>query len=322
MRAAKRLGISFFVITIFAVTGIIFRYDIHDWVKLRGYEPNQEILALANDTSMLPYSRRLFFVNKPLVTDKQSFNSFCRHNEHSIVLGCYIPGQQGIYLLNVTDTRLNGVKEVTAAHEMLHAAYERLSSKERKDVDTMIQEAYKQITDARILDTIELYRKQDPSIVPNEMHSIFGTEIAVLPPDLEAYYGRYFQDRSKVVRFAEQYEQAFSERQNRVRELDSMLVALKSEIDAASQEISEEDNRLKNIRNQMTAYRSTGQTTEYNALVPEYNRYVALFNANIDELSAKIVRYNTLVQERNEVASEQAELVEAIDSREVLPTER
>lgn len=322
MKTAKRLALALAVISVFAITGFIFRYDIHDWIKLRGYTPSQDIVALADDTSMLPYSRRLFYVNRPEIADKETFNTHCRHNEYSIVLGCYIPGQQGIYLLNVTDERLDGIKEVTAAHEMLHAAYERLDSGERARVDALIQAAYDNITDTRILDTIELYRKQDPSIVPNEMHSILGTEVRNLPVELEDYYRKYFSDRSKIVRLAEQYEQAFTERRNKVRELDAELKVLKTNIDAASQEVTEEDARLKTMRNQMNAYRSSGQNDAYNELVPQYNSQVSRFNAQIDDLSAQIVRYNALVQERNDIVSEEAELIQAIDSREILPDER
>ena len=36
------------------------------------------------------------------------------------------------YIYNVNDERLNGLKEVTAAHEMLHAAYERLPESDKK----------------------------------------------------------------------------------------------------------------------------------------------------------------------------------------------
>lgn len=322
MRFAKQLSVGLAVIAIFAVVGFVFRYDIHDWVKLRGYTPSSEIEALADDTAMEAYAKRLFYVNRPVIADKDTFNTHCRHNEHSIVLGCYMPGQQGIYLLNVSDERLSGIKEVTAAHEMLHAAYERLSSSERQRIDELLQSTYDEIKDTRIRETVEQYRKQDPSIVLNELHSILGTEVSTLPTELESYYAKYFSDRTKVVRYAEQYEHAFIERRSKVRQMDAELAALKADIDAVSQEIAEEDTRLKNMRNQMNSYRTGGQTDAYNQLVPEYNSQVAAFNGHIDDVGAQIIRYNALVQERNDIASEQAELVQAIDSREILPTER
>src|SRR6185295_11567695 len=102
---------------------------------------------------MTPDTRRLFYVYHPVLEDKQAFNSHCTDSEKTIVLGCYI-SRTGIYLYDVTDSRLNGVEQVTAAHETLHAAYERLSSSERKRVDGLTAQAFAQVTDQRIKDTI------------------------------------------------------------------------------------------------------------------------------------------------------------------------
>ncbi len=50
--------------------------------------------------------------------------------KRNAILGCYNPSSRDIYIYNVTNSELDGVKEVTAAHEMLHAAWERLSESE------------------------------------------------------------------------------------------------------------------------------------------------------------------------------------------------
>ncbi len=301
---------------------MLFAQDIQDWVKLRGYTPSSEIVQLTEHTTMVDSSRRLFYVNHPIVADKETFNTHCRENEHSIVLGCYLPGQNGIFLLDVQDERLEGIKQVTAAHEFLHAAYERLSASERRRINALLQVTYENMKDPRIIETIELYRKQDPSIVENEMHSIFGSEVRNLPRELEEYYGRYFSNRLEIVRYAEKYEQAFTDRRNKIRQYDEELSRLKQQIDAATEKLRAQNDELKNMRNQMNSYRSSGRTEQYNELVPVYNNRVGEFNALIDSVSVDIVKYNGIVQQRNEIASEEAELVEAIDSREVVPTQR
>jgi len=322
MRLLKRYGIGSLAVIVILIVGFLFRYDIHDWIKLRGYSPEPSVVALADATTMRPDSRRLFYVNRPVIADRETFNDVCRENEYSIVLGCYLPGQRGIYLLDVTDERLKGIKEVTAVHELLHAVYERLSTSERRRVDSLLQIAFEDTTDTRIRETIELYRKQDPSIVTNEMHSIFGSEVRSLSPELEAHYSKYFLDRLAIVRLAEQYEQAFTERRNQIRQLDAELTALKGDIDSGSAELNQKDSELKSLRAQMNTYQSEGNNEAYNELVPVYNANVTSFNALIDEVRALIVRYNAVVQQRNEIASEEAELVQAIDSREVLPEDR
>lgn len=308
------------LVIILPVAGWYLRQDISDWLRLRGYSPPAEVAALADQTTLNDRSRRLFYVQHPSLENKTEFNDRCRNNEQTIVLGCFISGD-GIYLLQVEDERLSGIKEVTAAHELLHAAYERLSSSERQRIDKLLQAAFEQLNDARIKQTIELYRQQDPDIVPNELHSIMGTEVRQLPAELEEYYRRYFDDRSKIVAFSEQYEQAFIERRNQITAFDEQLAALKAQINGLQASLQQMDIELKSQRSRMTSLRNSGQTAAYNAEVPSYNAKVNRFNADIDQLTDLIAKYNDIVQKRNAVASEEAELVEAIDSREIVPDE-
>lgn len=317
-KVSSVLSISLIILLL---AGLGFRQDIEDWVRLRGYTPTPEIVALADDTTMLDGSRRLFYVQRPLLADKATFNEHCRNNEQTIVLGCYIH-DKGIFLLDVTDERLAGVEEVTAAHELLHAAYERLSGRERTRVDALVQSAYDDMNNDRLRETIELYRKSDPSVVPNELHSILGSEIRILPTELEAYYSQYFADRMAIVTFSERYEQAFMERRNAIRVYDEQLASLKIEIEGLQASLQQQEQALTAQRNEMNSLRSQGRTAEYNQQVPIYNQRVNGYNADIDRLESAVNRYNEIVQVRNEIASEEAELVEAIDSREVVPAQR
>ncbi|MBA2279336.1 hypothetical protein H0V99_02770 [Candidatus Saccharibacteria bacterium] len=319
----RRLGSGIISIALLLLFGfaVLKWQSISDWWRLRGYIPPEVVAQLATSTTMLDSSRNLFYVNRPVLANKQSFNEYCRNNERTIVLGCYIQ-QDGIYLLDVTDDRLKGVEEVTAAHELLHAAYDRLSTKEREKVDRMTGSAYQAMGDERIKSTIELYRSQDPSIVPNELHSILGTEVRNLSLELEDYYRQYFADRLQVVGFSEQYEQAFTERRNQIIAFDSQLATLKQQIDSLKLSLEQTDSELRSQRSKMNSLRSSGQTEAYNAEVPSYNSKVNRYNRDIDTLSGLVLKYNEVVQKRNAIASEEAELVEAIDSREVVPDQR
>ena len=173
---------------------------LRDEVRLYHYQPPASITALANETTMTPAAQRIFYVNHPVLDDKADFVNACNtHQEQTIVLGCYHSDQAGIYVLSVTDSRLNGVEQVTAAHEMLHAAYDRLSSSDRANVDQMLQQFYDNgLTDSRVRSTIEAYKQTEPNDLVNEMHSIFGTEVANLPAGLETYYQRYFTNRHRL----------------------------------------------------------------------------------------------------------------------------
>jgi len=303
------------------VCAVVFRQDIEDWLRLRDYEPSADIIQLADDTTMLSSSRKLFYVQHPVLADKNTFNSYCRINEQSIVLGCYIHGT-GIFLLDVTDERLAGVEEVTAAHELLHAAYERLGNSDKKRINELLVNTYNGITNERLRSTVELYRQQDPSIVPNELHSILATEVRDLPEELELYYKRYFADRSQIVRFSEQYEQAFIERRNSIREFDNQLTSMKDQIESLQSRLSSDEVALNTQRDLMNTLRGNGQISAFNAQVPSFNQKVNSYNAVVKDLENMVARYNDIVQKRNAVATEEAELVEAIDSREVVPNQQ
>lgn len=320
----KRRTISFVttgLLLLAIVGGFVFRQDLRDWWRLRGYTPPAEIARLATETTMYGDSQRLFYVQHPLLADKTTFNEFCRNNEQTIVLGCYVHGQ-GIYLLDVTDERISGVEEVTAAHELLHAAYERLSRSDKARIDKLLADTYDSITNERLRQTVEQYREQDPSVVPNELHSILGTEVRTLPNELEAYYRRYFTNRQAIVTFSEQYEQAFIERRNAIRAYDEQLAVLKDEISTLQADLEQQESALRTQRNQMNQQRSSGEISAYNAQVPVYNQKVNRYNSDVAELEDMVNEYNDIVQRRNDVAAEEADLVEAIDSREVVPEQQ
>ena len=286
-----------------------------EW-RLYNYQAPAAIVKLADNTTMVQSMRRLFYVYHPEIENKTDFNAHCRDDEQTIVLGCYVDGK-GIYIFDVTDDRLAGIEEVTAAHEALHAVYERLSSSERKKVDAMTAAAFAQLSDQGIKDRIELYRKQDPKVVPNELHSILGTEDANLPTDLETYYQQYFSNRAKIVAYAAAYSGAFTDRKNQIAAYDAELSSLKTQINKLQSQLTSEQNGLETRRSQLDSLRSSGQTSAYNAAVPGYNAQVVTYNNHINQLSDLIDEYNSIVPKRNELATEEESLVKAIDSRDV-----
>lgn len=287
---------------------------ISDWWRLRNYEAPARVVQLADATTMNGYARKVFYVNKPQLEDKISFSQRCQGGEQSIILGCYIEGD-GIYIFDVADPRLRGIHEVTAAHEMLHAAYGRLSKGERNYIDEKLQAFFVTITDERLSTTIGNYRAKDPSIVPNELHSILATEVRNLPAEIEEYYRKYFIDRVKIVELSEQYEQTFTDFKRRVSQYDSQLTDLKRRIDANEQELGVITVTLDEERAELDRLLSSGRNEQYNAALPAFNARVRSYNKLLAETRELIDSYNRLVQERNAVALEEQELIQAIDSR-------
>lgn len=290
------------------------RQAIFDWWQLRDYTPSAEIVQLADNTTMTEDGRHLFYVYHAELQDKEAFNESCQFSEQSIVLGCYVGGR-GIYIYNVTDERLKGIEEVTAAHEVLHAAYDRLSSKERTRIDGLTEGVLRGLNNQRIKDSVENYRKRDPSIVPNELHSIIATEVRDIPEELEAYYARYFKDRKTIVGYSEKYEQAFTERKARADELVRQIESLRAQIEAKNAELSAMRASLEAEYRSLESQRATAEPGPFNARVRAYNASVQAYNAAVGQSYVLIDRHNALVAEYNQVVVEEKELIKAIDSR-------
>jgi uncharacterized protein YukE len=306
-------GISSVLIVIGSIYAFLNRQELYDWIALRNYEPSARIVQLADSTTMQPETRRVFYVNRPDIQDKQAFRNSCDAREQSIVLGCFI-NTRGIFLLDVTDPRLNGIVEVTSAHEVLHAMYDRLDAKERAEVDRMTTEFFKTLNNERIKKAIENYRAKDPSVVPNELHSILGSEVRNLSPELEAYYARYFSNRSAIVDLSEKYEQQFVDLENQVAEYDKQLAKMKSEIEENQQLLPGQESDIENEKARLDRLLQAGRVEEYNAGVAGFNQQVNRYNALIAQTKSTIEQYNAVVQKRNEIATAEQELVQAIDA--------
>ncbi len=317
----KRTSRPIAVLVTFGWLGVLLllalnRQNIYDWWKLHNYTPPATVAQIATQDTMTSYARKVFYVNQPAIEDKTSFTQCPAGDEKTIVLGCYRGGQNGIFVLGVSDPRLNGVEQVTAAHEMLHAAYDRLSAKDRAAVDAMLQDYYQHdLADARIKATIEDYRQSEPTALVNEMHSIFGTEIASLPAPLEHYYQRYFTNRQAVTGFAGQYQAEFTSRADAVKADDARLATMKTEITSQQADLKTKRAALDAESNHLQQARSSGDIAAYNAAVPGYNASVNSYNAGVDSLQALVAQYNQLVSERNAIALETQQLTNEINSQ-------
>ncbi len=320
MSRLGRITSVIIVVSIFAalVAGVIQRQALYDWWRLKDYQPSQEIEELAAQTTMNDHGKRLFYIQHPTLADKQAFNQHCRENEHTIILGCYI-SRQGIFLYDVTDERLVGVEQVTAAHELLHAAYERLDSGERERVDSVLREAYNQLSDVRIKKTIATYEARKANI-NNELHSIIGTEVADLPDTLEEYYRKYFTDRSRIAEYSKKYEAVFTQQKTKIDQYDTELTELKKDIEERQNNLSMQAQAIKNERDQLNKLLSSNQTEAYNNGVQAFNDKVQEYNAEVKKVRDMITRYNNLVKERNDIAVEERELLKSLDSRITEPS--
>lgn len=314
MSKKKIITISFSMLIVAGlVTGYFKRWDIHDYLALISYNPPSDVAQLATDDSFTDYGKRLFYVNKPDISDKSTFSTQCTNREQTIVLGCFTGSN--IYIFDVEDSRLNGVEQVTSAHEMLHVAYSRLSSSEKARIDELVDAVYKKADDLRLNELANSYEQQDPGSVPNELHSIIATEVTDIGAELEEYYSRYFVNRLQVVNFALAYEQVFEDLKVQLADYDVNLAVRKTEIDNRQATLGQQESQIRQLYNQMSSLLDSEQIQEYNNLVPRYNGLVNAYNQEVEMIKTLIEEYNSLVAARNAIVVLQQDLTESIDSR-------
>jgi hypothetical protein len=276
-----------------------------------------EIIAIADATGMSEAGRLIFLASTPEVEQADSFNEDCSVESEG-TLGCF--DGTDIYIYAVTDPRLQGTVEVTAAHEMLHAAYQRLSREDRAEVDDLVAQAVEDLPeDDPVFMDMQSYSDEQ---WPDEWHSRLGTEFGDLPAALEAHYDRYFDDRSLVLALDEKSTALLDE-------LEAQLDALTTEVDALDAEI-------------------TKRSEAYDAALAAYTDDVAEFNASADagdfdsqaefdaaraalvarqkkletertELNAQVDHYNDLVAQLTALDADYADLYQSLDSTDAPP---
>lgn len=319
MSGLRRYFTGFMTLSIAALLafGLLNLQAIEDWLRLRNYTPPAAVASIAQADTMTDDARRMFYVTHPdLIDSAEQFRRSCPSFEQTIVLGCYHSGfKSAIYIYNVQDKRLNGIVEVTGAHEMLHAAYDRLSQDEKNRINGLLNSFYaNELRDKRVLETIDAYKDTEPSELLNEMHSIFATEVDNLNAELESYYKLYFADRSKVVAFADKYADEFSDRTDQIKQYEQQLKNLKEKIDREETTLGSQLGQIGADRSRLDSLRASGQIEQYNAAVPPFNDLVNDYNAGVVELKNDISEYNRLVQAHNSLAAELSSLYESLDT--------
>ena len=285
-----------------AIWVILNRQFVIDQSTVWDYKPSADIASIASRAQLSDKGKFYFYASRPAIDGRSAFNTHCQQLiEKTAILGCYVDRQ--IYIFNITDRRLDGIREVTAAHEMLHAAYDRLSDSERKRLDSLIETHAKNISDDKLTRRLALYDRTEPGERLNELHSILGTEITSLSPELEAHYHQYFTDRARLVALSNQYETVFQQIEDRQTTLIAELNDLADRVDRESNAYETALNDLKddiadfNRRAETGTFSSQSMfTTERTALIARQsalqrqrtsiNEMISIYNQKNTELDS------------------------------------
>lgn len=266
MRTSRSIlldGLILVVLLAFGGVAYLYHNQILDWYYLRNYTPPAAVAALADQASMTDAGRHLFYRARPQIdTERTQLSAHCRiADDKTIELGCYLSTDQ-IYLLNIQQSELKDEMVVTAAHETLHAAYDRLGGAEKHRINAELEQVAATINDASLKQRLADYAKVEPGEQDNELHSIIGTEFGNLPPDLESHYATYFSNRSQIIAYNQTFNRTFDGLHTQIIQLDAKITATKA---------------------QMQMFLAAGQVARYNTDVPIVNAEITSYNQKVEQ---------------------------------------
>lgn len=261
---------------------------------------NENTAALATHTNMTTLGRSILYRTKPVATDKATVDKDCENTKTDVIeYGCFFATSETdahIYILQVTDPELKSVNDVTAAHEMLHHAYARLSSADRAKVNSFLIKDRDSLiaSNLQFQKLIAPYADEAEEVKLNEAHSLMAVmPKGTLSPELENYYLQYFSDgRLKLITAEDTFNAAIARHQ---QSLDSIIATLDSQL----KNIDEFEAVLNNQDIALANYSRRGNTYAYNALVPTYNSNLEKYKSNINIYNGNVDLYNNEVESFN-----------------------
>lgn len=296
---------------------VLNRQLVLDAVHFWSYQPSTEIAAIVTRSELTNEGIFKLYATRPSIEHGQEFNEHCDRKEENVaVIGCYVNDR--IYLYDVKDTRLDGIKEVTAAHEMLHAAYERLSKDEKSRINALIEVEYQRLSaDPDFEERMAFYARTEPGERDNELHSIIGTEIDGISIELEQHYAKYFANRDKILRLHSGYNLAFVELERKAKALSVELDQLSDEIDS---EMSRYNNEVKQLNEQIADFNRRAANggfssqSAFNSERQALQKRVEDLNDLRDSINGKVARYEVLRSQYNDTVTQSQDLYKSIDS--------
>lgn len=277
------------------------------------YDAPSEIITIEDKLALTDKAKVIFRASKPALESRDEFNLHCDSHDRTVsVLGCYTTNQ--IFLYNVESAELNGVVESTAAHELLHAVWERLSPAEIAKLTPLIKQAYDENQEL-LSEDLKTY---DDAEQLEELHSRIGTEITKLPSELEAHYAKYFQNQDNIVAYYDQYIEPFRALSREMETIESELTSIAELIEQLEADYhSSADNLNFEIEDFNNCARQSGCFASDAVFQNRRNELIAkqsILDDQYQNLNSVIRDYNTKVNKYNDNILRNNTLEEAINS--------
>jgi hypothetical protein len=276
------------------------------------------IHEIGRQLALTHLGEELFYSTQPEILNQRSeLLKLCKkqqESEHTKLLGCYISGVNKMYLLESRKTNLAGVLESTAAHELLHAFYSSLNSQEKIRLHQLIDQALTSKKRQQIENLISHYHFNSEQQKYNELHSFIGTDLEVLPQELEQHYAQIFQDRRRIIQFSKNTDNEITLRKNAIAEYDSAIEKIQIEIDHLQQEIMALIKQIEDQKSELEALKRIQAIQAHNELVARINIQVNEVSKLNNKRNELIMVFNQSINERNQLAKETNEIAQAMNN--------
>lgn len=301
------------ILVFVAIWLLVNRQYVYDQIMVWQFKPADGVIQLVDRAGMNDHGKFFYLASQPKLDGTQDFNKECDTIEDSTsILGCYTNSR--IYIYDVTDPKLDGIREVTATHEALHAVYQRLEPDEKAKVNRLLEAEYKKLeSQAEFKDRMAFYARTEPNERDNELHSIIGTEVSSISPELETYYKQYFTDRQKVVALNAAYSGVFqaldTKSTNLLMQINELVVKITSDSNTYNADVTTLNADIKAFNNK--TFSSRAQFDYERSLLTDR---ISALDGLRSSIQAEITSHDTLVKEYNAIAIESKKLHNSIDS--------
>lgn len=322
-RVIARIGwtVACVLILVLAFAAYANRQVLSDRMAAAAFDAPPAIAELVQRLDLTERGEIVFLATEPTLESSQYFNKQCSKVDHvdgGHVLGCFSGGN--IHLFGVNDDRLDGIVEVTAVHELLHAVHARMSDSERQSFDRRIVKLYEELSkdNPALVERMSVYTGLSRSAFANELHSVLGTEVAKLPEWLENHYAIWLNDRSAIVAMFEGYHGLFVALQQEADALTVELEQIRADVEqrntayAAAVEAFNADAREFKQRN--ANYEFSSNADEFNRIVAELEERRAALDAELAAIQAEVSRFEEKRARLEEIGQTSADLDQQIDS--------
>lgn len=312
-RVFRRIFHSFLLLVAIVGVALIVNYDLRRqafWLirdqasYYNSPELNDSFAQITQQLNLTKEGERLLVVSQPSLETAAQFNQNCPNREAtSYILGCFNQGK--IFVYDVPNSELVNAIPVTTAHELLHAAWERMSVADRTELEPILEENYRKNRNEELDRRMEMYAETEPGQRSNELHSILGSEFTDLTPELEEHYRRWFANRQTVAQIHQAFKEKFLSLERQSDQLLAEMNRLRSEAEqekqAYQQAVSDLNAKINQFNQRASRLGGFSSEAEFNIEKSKLLARQAEINQWFEQANQKVSRVNELVVQINQL---------------------